>query len=544
MQTAASEPELSDYLALLRRRWRVVVAAALAGLVLAAVALVLAPKTYTATTSVQVRPTGLAELTGERIGRTNGEVNLDTEAQVVRSIRVADAAARLLGTDEDPVRLRERVDVTVPPNSSVLDIDYSAGSPTAARAGSAAFADAYLAHRRDEVTDRIDGRLAALRARAEDRYETLEDLAAATTSGKDATRARAESRIVSVQDEISDLNGEITPLSSLRDSMEPGQVISPASAPESATAPRVPVWLAGGLMLGLLAGLSLAHLGERRDPRLHHTRDVRRCTPTPVLLDLADDLPGGAPAGLSGLLPPAGRGGQRVNSLALTLGARSAVGGRLVLVPGVSTGPSAMFVAANLAAALARMNTDVLLVCADPDGTAAQGLLELPTGPGLAEALAAGADPGRMEYRPGRLPGLRVLRFGERDAVDLLQCASMTHLLRTLRTDAECVVVATAPLAERADAQAMAAVCDTVLPVVDLGRTGAAELAAALRVFAALDADLPGLVTVRAEDTAAAAAGRTPGPAGAAGDPDRPAETPPGDVSAEDRSSAAPSLRN
>ncbi|ASU82476.1 hypothetical protein CDO52_06480 [Nocardiopsis gilva YIM 90087] len=540
MQTAASEPELSDYLAMLRRQWRVVVAAALAGVVLAAIAVVLAPKTYMATTSVQVRPSGLAELTDRRGGRTDGEVNLDTEAQIVRSVRVAGVAAKVLGTDEDPARLRQRVQVTVPPNSSVLDIGYAAGSPEAARTGSAAFADAYLAYRRNEAIDRIDGRLASLRAEVKDRAEKLDKLAESTSDGEDDSRTRAESQ--SVQREITDLNSEINPLSALRASLTPGQVISPAAKPESAAAPSSLLWLVSGLMLGLMAGLTAAYVRERRDRRLHSTRELRRCTSTPVLLDIAEDGPGGAGSGPTGLLSATEPAGQRVNGLAHTLGARSGEGGRVVLVPGVSSGPSGAIVAVNLAAALARIDTDVLLICADPDDTAVGALLELPPGPGLAEVLTTGADPARLAYRPAGIPGLRVLRFGECDAAGLLQCGAMAYLLRSVRGGTRYVVVASAPMSERADAQAMAGVCDLVLPVLELGRTPGPELAAALDRFDATGADVPGLVTVPAQRPDSVSATN---PAATKPDPSADASVggAPEGTSADDLSSAAPSLR-
>ncbi|MEE2046707.1 hypothetical protein Q7689_25565, partial [Nocardiopsis tropica] len=61
-------------------------------------------------------------------------------------------ARTLAGTGPGPApttaELRERVEVSVPPNSNVLEIHYSAGSPEAARAGAEADAVAFLARRR------------------------------------------------------------------------------------------------------------------------------------------------------------------------------------------------------------------------------------------------------------------------------------------------------------------------------------------------------------------------------------------------------------
>ncbi|MFC3994838.1 Wzz/FepE/Etk N-terminal domain-containing protein [Nocardiopsis sediminis] len=568
MDSADPGPDLRDYAALLRRRWRTIAAGTLAGLAAAAVALLVAPETYTGTSSVQVRPTGIAELTGERSGRTNGEVNLDTEAQVARSAQVAAAAAELMGTGASAADLRERVSVTVPPNSSVLEIGYSAIGPDSARQGAEAFADAYLAHRTAEVESQVDRRLDALRKEVDARYGEMEDLAETADDGSGAERIRAESRLEAVQTEIADLNGEINPLAALRDSVVPGEIITAATTPDAPSSPVPAVWLTGGALLGLLAGLALAVADDRGDGRLHCLRDIRRATRAPMLLDLTDD--GRATRGV-GLVPASGPAGQHINGVAHTLSARMGPGDHVLLVSGTSDGDAGMVAAANLAAAFARIDADVLLVCADPreaaeftvdddstaspegtapvegadgEGTAAlaggrdagrraggrkaerggapprsgtrrtrgtrsakvarensgpaAGLVDLPDGPGLAEALADGEDPTLLECRPEGLPGLRVLRHGGHGAADLLQRGAMVDLVHRLRGRARFVIIATAPTSERADAQAVAAAADGVLATVELGRTRAAELIAAVDGLATMGTEVTGIAVVPA----------------------------------------------
>ncbi len=79
--------ELSDYTTVLRRRWRRIAVVTLAGVVLAAAYVFLAPKTYTATVLVQVN--ALPNNANAVGGRTGGPVNMDNEAQSVRSLAVA-----------------------------------------------------------------------------------------------------------------------------------------------------------------------------------------------------------------------------------------------------------------------------------------------------------------------------------------------------------------------------------------------------------------------------------------------------------------------
>src|SRR5699024_9803261 len=100
MDASANTPasfELAEYGALLRRRWRLVVAGLLAGLVLVGGYVLLLPMTYTSTASVLVTPTGVQDPTPLANGSSRAEVNLDTEAQIAQSIVVADKARKRLG---------------------------------------------------------------------------------------------------------------------------------------------------------------------------------------------------------------------------------------------------------------------------------------------------------------------------------------------------------------------------------------------------------------------------------------------------------------
>ncbi|MFC7326716.1 tyrosine-protein kinase domain-containing protein [Marinactinospora rubrisoli] len=493
MDTAASGPELGDYAAFLRRRWWIAAVGVAFGVTLAALALLVVPATYTAKTAVQVRPTGVPELTGERSGRTNGEVNLDTEAQIVGSTQVAYAAVSLLDSAEDVTEARERVAVTVPPNSSVLEIAYSDATPELARRGSAAFAAAYLDYRKAQITDQLDGRIAALRDEREGRRAELDALAerAATSSG--GAQVRAESHLSAVQGELTELNNEINPLSALRESVVPGRIITAAVAPDSPSSPVAPLWLGGGALLGLLAGLAVGYLVDRTDPYLHRSRELRRAVDVPLLLDLS-----GRPESMarSGPLPSADPAAQGFHALAHTLRNRLGVTGRVLLVPGVPPGRSGAVTAVNLAAALARTDSDVLLVCADPADRTAAELLDITDGPGLAEVLDGTAEHTDVERRPAAVPGLRVLPPGApgEHTADLLQRDVMSVLLHELRGSARYVLIATAPTSARADAYAMAGDADAAIVTVELGRTRAADVRDAVQRLQRLGVEVLGTV--------------------------------------------------
>ena len=109
--------ELAEYLAMLKRRWWVVAAAAALGVALAAMLVVVMPKTYSAFTVVNATPTTLDS--GSQSGRQQ-DINLQTEAQRVRSYSVAERVARSLGTKATPTELSSSVSVNVQNHPMVL----------------------------------------------------------------------------------------------------------------------------------------------------------------------------------------------------------------------------------------------------------------------------------------------------------------------------------------------------------------------------------------------------------------------------------------
>lgn len=227
----SSGPELKEYTALLRRRWRLVGAGVLGGLVLATAGVFAVPSTYTSVAVVQVHPTGMAEFTGERSGRLTGDVNLDSEAQVVLSERVTARMAEALPGDPAPADLRERIDVTVPSNSNILELHYSARSPEAAQAGADALAASYLENRGEQARAVISGRLAALREEQEGLYERLSDLAAENAAAQGAERVSADAQADALRQEIGDLGNGISPLSALHETVSPATSSPPPACP-------------------------------------------------------------------------------------------------------------------------------------------------------------------------------------------------------------------------------------------------------------------------------------------------------------------------
>jgi len=139
---------------------------------------------------------------------------------------------------------------------------------------------------------------------------------------------------------------------------------------------------------------------------------------------------------------------------------------RTVLVTGAAPGDGKTTVAANLAACVAGLGKNVLLIDANfrkPDIAVAFGLGNIP---GLGDILAYGAEPGKV-IRLTDIPCLSVLTAGSSPAssVDLLGSAPMRENLERFRSQYDYVFIDGPPLM-LADARVMAPMVDGVVCVV------------------------------------------------------------------------------
>lgn len=265
--------ELGDYIAFVKRRWRWIALGLVLGLLAGAAYLQLAPKTYTSTAKVLVYET--TSDTETENGITNSGVNLDTEAQIVRSVDVAEVAAESLDEDTDPVDLASHVSVTVPANTTVLEIAFEGSSPASAQSGASAFAEAYLDNRAEVAQDAIDTDIDTLRSRMDDLTSELTRVTQQLSESVDSNeRAVLRARRNQLTSELETLNTALGPLEG--SVQNPGRVIVGAQTPESATSPRPYLVMVSTALLGFLGALALAILREKFDRRPHTAHDLER----------------------------------------------------------------------------------------------------------------------------------------------------------------------------------------------------------------------------------------------------------------------------
>jgi capsular polysaccharide biosynthesis protein/MinD-like ATPase involved in chromosome partitioning or flagellar assembly len=491
-----SSTDVSDYLGMLRRHWWVVLLLAFAGVGGAVLVTHVQPKVYESATSVLVQPAG--QDTNVVGGRTKGDINLDTEAQLVHSTAVAVGAAELLRATTPPDQLARQVAVEVPANTAVLVVTFTAGDPESARAGSHAFAEAYLRNREESAKADLNAQITALNAKVKQLSATLTQVNGrlAALSESSPLRPNLESQRNTTQNQLNSLSGKLNDLTTA--TVTGGKIISDARLPEAPVKPDPMLNMATGAMVGLLLGLGVALLRERVDRRVRAAADVSRRARVPVLAELAR----GEEARLDGVLPPHGEGGRTFNRLRNEVVASLGPDDKIVVVAGASRGVASTLVAANLAAALARTGSDVTLVGAHlPDSFADTAPLAtifgVAAGPGLSDVLAGRVGLAAAVQHAPRIPSLRVITMGgTASAAGLMQSQGLRDALDLLSARPGYVVIEAPATSSSADAQSLASLADAAIIAVELRRTRRPDVSDAAEQLRRVGTPLLGAVVV------------------------------------------------
>lgn len=252
MPTHATPTQLSDLAGVLRRRWPVVAATAITGLVLGTGSSFLVPVSYTATTTLSVNPMNADPLSSA--AESLRSVSMPTEAQIARSRTVAELAHDKLTSSRRPdvETILDSVTVDSPDDSLVLSISFAAGTARAAAAGADAVAEAYLETRRDDAAKLVDRLVQA----ADKQIDAIDD----ESDGSDSLRER------SLAIQADSLGTKLAQLGNL--DLNPGAVVGRAEVPSSPTTPGILPLGVGGLFLGLIAGVPLALMRKEDDTEI------------------------------------------------------------------------------------------------------------------------------------------------------------------------------------------------------------------------------------------------------------------------------------
>lgn len=419
---------LDNAFRMLRERWWVLVLCVVLGAALFLGRALTQEKEYTAAATVLLQPSSLTTLIDP-----NGRAGADPEREaatsllLVRANDVAELVKRELRSPLSVGDLIARVDVANRVGADLLDITATEDAPQKAADLANAFAEQFVAFRRENDRVLIEAGETTLRRQlaALDPDETVE-------------RRELEETLQQIQALSAVATGD-------------AEVVSLAEAPEQASAPLPKRSLASGIVLGGGFGFLLVVGLHVLDRRLRRTEDFELLFDAPVLATVPSSAAGRALTQDPGALEA-----YRILTGALT---RLDPGCRVVVVTSATPGEGKTAVAVGLARAAALGGRRVVLVEADlrrPTIATELGL----QGParGLVTALVGGEPvPGLLvPILPG-LATLKALPAGPvpPNAPELLRSQGMRDLLAGLQRGSDLVVVDAPALLPVADAQVL-----------------------------------------------------------------------------------------
>lgn len=434
--------ELRGYLQLLQKFWASILAATMLGIAAAAVYSLVVTPAYTASTSLFITVQNATTVGELASGSTYAERQVRSFAEVAEAPIVLQPVIDDLHLGTTPEMLAEKVSVSVPTNTSILDVNVVDADPQRAASITGAIADRLV--------------------------EAVKEIAPTDAQGRASVEAT---------------------------------VVTPATVPLTATNPRVPQNLLLGALLGLLVGVGQALIRRMLDTKVRNVEDIAALTEVPVVGTVAwDDRAGDHPLPVR-TDPTSLRAEEyrRVRTNLQFLGVDDE--SRTIAFTSSVAGEGKTITIVNVALALADAGKRVLLIDADLRRPRVAERLNLEGSVGLTTILIGRASLGDV-VQP--VEGLDVLPAGQTppNPSEMLGSEGMRALLERASRAYDYVLLDAAPLVPVADTAVLSTFLGGVVILVGSGQVESSELADAIEAITATDGHVLGLVLnkLRAQD--------------------------------------------
>lgn len=477
--------DLRGIRALVRERYRIVLAALVVTIVTAMTVTLLLAKTYEAQATLivgnstgTVTPTLDQTILSQRLSQTYAAV----ATQRATLQRVIDR----LQLDDEPERLMKRVTADAATDSSLVLITARAATSAEAAAIANAVAEDVvrvipsITGRDPEIQSFIDRSLRDTQAQMTETQRRADELVA-----KPELTPAEELLLASLQDRLATLQTSYTQLLALASSASANlaTLSDPAVPPSQPASPSLGLNLILATLAGLLIGLALAVAADHFDDSVKSIEQVERLVGLPTLGMIGRQRIDRSTPKLylvAALVYPRSAIAEAYRMLRSNVGF-AAVDRRvqLVLVTSPLAGEGKTAVSANLAVAFAQDGRSTVLVDADLRRPEIHRLFGAPGSPGLTDLLRDANLRIDDILVPTEQPGLRLLPVGETapNPAELLGSKRMKAILESLRSIADVVVLDSAPLGLVADPALLALHADGTIVVVQAGKTPMASLA-------------------------------------------------------------------
>lgn len=436
--TGGNTVDLRDFLRVLRRRWRIVVALVLLSTGAAVTVTTLSTRVYQADTQVFVslQDTGSGTSSNAYQGNLFSQERVKSYARIANSPKVTDAVVKQLRLDLTPEQVASKITATAPTDTVLVDLVVRDPSPTRAR----------------DIANAVSTQFARV-----------------------------------VRDLERPVNGRASPVSVT--------VVRPADLPLSPVSPRSTVNVALGLLVGLALGVGVAVLRETLDTTVKTSEDLQKLTGSSALGVIAYDGQAQKNPLVSQMDTRTGRG-EAFRTLRTNLRfvdidnpPRAVVVTSSIASEGKST------TACNLAITLASAGVRVILVEGDLRRPRVADYMGLDGSVGLTDVLIGRAAVD-VVLQPWGNSTLSVLASGPLppNPSELLSSAQMNELLHALQARADIVLIDAPPLLPVTDAAIVTRACDGALVIVRHGRTTREQLLRSFEALKSVDARVLGTV--------------------------------------------------
>lgn len=514
---ATEELDLTDYLRIVRRRWRWLLVPCLISVTTAGAWTTIQPPSFCATSQVLIADSEaqVAVQGSSNAGAANRD--LANELSVAKSDSVRSRVIEQLGQDPTIVIDSET-------GSDILTFRACASSADEAAVSSNAWASAYVGTKRDQAASVIslavsdfEARLADLReqrSRTRQPLDALEDELAATVD--EQQRAALELRISRLANDLdvdlSVLDAQIRTLADNITLLQLDQTLAgtgtariiqqalPPLSPSSGSAARN---LTLGMLVGLLLGGMLVLLVDNLDQRIGGPDDI---TEVPVLgvvpkppRHMSDqELP---LATMNHDGSTIAEGYQKIRSaIEFALIGREI---KSLLVTSANPAEGKTTTSSNIAWALSALDHRVVLADVDFRRPRLHRVFGCNPEPGLSDYLLAGTPLNKLALRvDDHRRNMVIIPTGAQppNPADFVASPRFDALIRQLEAEADLVVLDAPPILPVSDALAMARLVDTVVVVARAGSTRHEDLSKALASLRSVGADVLGVCLVGVQE--------------------------------------------
>lgn len=429
--------ELQDYLQVVRKRWRVIVAVVLVCVGLAAAATLVADKVYESRTQFFVSTTGSGDSGALLQGSTFTQQRVKSYAQLLTTPRILAPVAASVG--ESVEDLSERITATTPPDTVLIEVAIRDTDPARARS----IGEAIAAEFPSAVTE-------------------LE-----SPPGQDTSAVKVT-------------------------------VVQPPTGPSEPVSPRVLLNLALGLILGTILGLGAALIREILDKTLKSPEDVKGVTEVPILGTIVHD-PDATRRPLIVEVDPRSPRAEAFRSLRTNLQFVDAANHpRTLVITSSLTGEGKSTVSANLALTMAQAGSRVCLIEADLRRPKVLDYMGMEGSVGLTDALIGRADVMDV-LQPYGSTNLWVLGAGPipPNPSELLGSTAMRSLLNNLTSRFDYVVIDAPPTLPVTDAVVLCKLVDGAIIVAGSGIVQRDQLARTLEALRSVNGHILGIIMNR-----------------------------------------------